>query len=235
MGLLEVLSTEPDLVLRLTSMLEPRDLVGLESTCRASRRMFKDLKLWRQRVVEWSRRRHLGTDWLSRVQPGDDFKALVGKVERLEERWGQGPLRIKTIDLGMLPVADLAMDETGILVGLRRGIRLYRRHDLHLLWTAACGNEVEGLGNRVSSVALTADLVLILPLPPTGPLWNESTCTHLLALQRTTGKMIFSHKLVASATAILPGCKSFVLFPNAHPKYPELACYKVCRFDEYII
>ena len=125
------------------------------------------------------------------------------------------------------------MDETGILVGLRRGIRLYRRHDLHLLWTAACGNEVEGLGNRVSSVALTADLVLILPLPPTGPLWNESTCTHLLALQRTTGKMIFSHKLVASATAILPGCKSFVLFPNAHPKYPELACYKVCRFDEW--
>ena len=230
MGLLEVLATEPDLVLRLSRMLEPRDLAGLESTCRLSRQMFKDCRLWRQRVVEWSRRRHLGTDWLARIGPTEgDFKALVGKVDRLKEQWKQGPLRIKTIDLAMLPVADLAMDETGILVGLRRGLRLYRRHDLHLLWTAACGSDVEGSGSRVSSVALTTDLVLVLPLPSTGPhLWNESICTHLLTLDRATGKLLFTHKLAAVATAILPACKNFVLFPNLHSKHPdELTCYKV--------
>ena len=238
MGLLEVLATEPDLVLRLTRMLEPRDLARLESTCRFSRQMFKECRLWRQRVVEWSRRRHLGTDWLARVGPEDDLKALVGKVEGLKEQWKQGPLRIKTIDLSMLPVADLAMDETGILVGLRRGLRLYRRLDLHLLWTAACGNDVEGAGSRVSSVALTADLVLILPLPSNsaGHLWNESTCTHLLALERATGKLLFSHKLAASATAILPACKNFVLFPNLHSKHPdELTCYKVNKHCKWVI
>ena len=214
-------------------MLEPRDLAGLESTCRLSRQMFKECRLWRQRVLEWSWRRHLGTDWLARVGPDEeDFKAFVGKVEGLKEQWQQGPLRIKTIDLSMLPVADLAMDETGILVGLRRGLRLYRRHDLHLLWTAACaGSDVEGAGGRVSSVALTRDLVLILPLPSnsTGHLWNESTCTHLLVLERTTGKLLFSHKLATSATGILPASKNFVLFPN-YSKDPELTCYKVSKF-----
>ena len=238
MGLLEVFTTEPDLLLRLARMLGPRDLAGLESTCRFSRQMFKECRLWRQRVVEWSRRRHLGTDWMARVGPGDDFKALVGKVDGLKEQWRQGPLRIKTIDLSMLPVADLAMDETNILVGLRRGLRLYRRHDLHLLWTAACGGGVEGAGSRVSSVALTADLVLILPLPSnsTGHLWNESTCTHLLGLGRTSGKLLFSHKLAASATAILPACKNFVLFPNAHSKHPnELTCYKVNKYCQRVI
>ena len=237
MGLLEVLATEPDLVLRLTRMLEPRDLAGLESTCRFSRRIFKECRLWRQRVVDWSRRRHLGTDWLARIGPEDDFKALVGKVEGLKEQWQQGPLRIKTIDLSMLPVADLAMDETGILVGLRRGLRLYRRHDLHLLWTAACGSEVEGAGSRVSSVALTPDLVLVLPLPSnsTGHLWNESTCTHLLVLQRTTGKLLLSHKLAASASAILPAFNNLVLFPNVHSKHPdELTCYKVNKYWEQV-
>ena len=227
MGLLEVLATEPDLLLRMTSMLDPRDLAALESTCSLARQMFKDSNLWRQRAVEWSKRRYLGTTWTRRVGSEKNFKALVGRVERLRQRWQQGPLRVKTLDLGMLPVADLAMDEDGILVGLRRGLKLFRRHDLHLLWTVACGSETEGLGSRVSSVALTEDLVLVLPLPPSGPIWNESTCSHLLVLNRATGKHLFSHKLSKLATGILPACKSFVLFPNVHPKFPELTCYKV--------
>ena len=99
--------------------------------------------------------------------------------------------------------------------------------DMYLGSSLACGSETEGLGSRVSSVALTEDLVLVLPLPPSGPIWNESTCSHLLVLNRATGKHLFSHKLSKLATGILPACKSFVLFPNVHPKLPELTCYKV--------
>ena len=206
MWLLEVLATEPDLLLRLLEMLEPRDLATLESTCTRSRQLYREFSVWRRRFLRLSETRFLGTDWAKRLGPQEgekqvtDYKSLVGKVARLGRQWGTGPVREHHLDFGTEPVAEVAMDEVGLVVGLRRGeVRLYRRWNLEMLWAR------DPVKARVSRLALSPSLVVVVPLlPPALP------TVHILA--RSTGLPLKLLLLAHPVTTILCGDHGCTLF-----------------------
>ena len=219
MELVEVLGREPDLLLRVTDLLDLQDLAALEATCAGARRLVQDWRLWRRRMARWSAARHLGTDWSAR---------LAGREERLRRaaglagRWAEGrAARQGAVDLGQEPVADLALDETGLVVGLRRGeVRLYHRCDLSILWSRA-------MGVRVSGVGLGPGLVVAVPLvsPPRGP---DPT---VVLLHRDTGDTATTLTLDHPVTTLLMGRRGLILLStgmNSNSETnPKLSVYKV--------
>lgn len=217
MDLLEVLEREPDLLLRVTDLLDLQALAALEATCTAARRLVQDWRVWRRRMVRWSAARHLGTDWSARLAGREE---LLRGAAGLAGRWADGrAARQAAVDLGQEPVADLALDETGLVVGLRRGeVRMYQRSDLSLQWSRA-------MGARVSGVGLGAGLVVVVPLvaPPQGPT--------VALLHRATGATATTVTLDHTAHTLLMGGRGLILLSTGlhsnSDSSPKLSVYKV--------
>ena len=222
MSLLEVLCVEPDLVLRLSDLLEPRSLAALEGSCRTLVELCRCHHLWRRKFLARSRTRYMGTDWSRRLGEdggSEDYKSLVARMEQVGRQWALGPLQEHHVELGAEPVADLALDETGLAVGLRRGeVRLYRRRGLQLQWAVVPSTA------RLSRVALSSAAVLCVPL-------QSEACMHVVC--RDSGALLHTLALRHPVSSVLCGEQGLLV---AHPAarvtlHPEdrsrVSCYSL--------
>ena len=129
---INLLNTEPDILLKILSELSHADILSLGRTSLIIHNLFLQCGVWEDLIKRWSIRSKLGTnryDWRRRMVTEYQFEVL-DRLERLKSMFSKGPTSSRTLSLCQA-VKEVRMSETRLAFLLESGrVKTFSRHDL---------------------------------------------------------------------------------------------------------
>ena len=129
---INLLRTEPDILLKILSELSYEDILYLGRTSLIIHNLFLQCGVWDDLIQRWSIRSKLGPncyDWSRRVVTEYQFEVL-DRLERLTSRFSRGPTSSRTLSV-CEAVRDVRMSEARLSFLLESGrVKTFSRQDL---------------------------------------------------------------------------------------------------------
>ena len=155
---INLISTEPDILLKILAQLSHTDILSLGRTSLIIHVLFSQCGVWGDLIQRWSIRSKLGInhyDWNRRMVTDYQFD-LLEMLERLVGRFSRGPISSRTMSV-CESVKEVRLSEARLCFLLETGrVKMFSRQDLSEIPTppSSCQTPLDQINIRRVSVAV---------------------------------------------------------------------------------